>query len=583
MLTVVCAYNVTKQCDLDIQWNPAGTDYAYIDWPFPVVLVADANNTIRASMYECFFMLNKEPYDDTRCSIEIYNPMSAVGSSETCFRRQYLMTLHISESSGVFCDELTGLNIILSATDSANHSWNSSAVNIGTSGRSENSSVFILTRMDSRSIFERSGFSSQGVLPSIAVLISVAAHLMKQKAFEEILHNTVSRSILIHFYSMNYILCLTNNTMVVSSIVLHCSGNIARYTGRPVMWNNLYAVVELGEIGLSQKHNNLHTFYMLTDSKTYNLTRDFTDNIFHQLTAASEASRTVDLQRPSDKLQELPLPPTSSMQTLLQTSGRPLSHVVLSDHDRPPFRNKHFESFMDTKWPPTDNPTADITLLNFANTLADALHRIVSANHTSIPSSITYPKPGDIMECFVNNLGCDLFKMYLSPVDYRYLQMLNTPVPTQTYLPLGRHEIKVSHLVSILLMGLTGERTLTPTCPPINERGPYTYWMGHFNSSEQCYFTRMDIMSRFLLMENEKLRAPAWMRSREHSGRFVRWYRGASPTVDGSSIALGVFLMTVTFLIALYIKETITKAIIQVPVQMEISYASEGENHFIPT
>ncbi|KAK4472532.1 hypothetical protein MN116_003776 [Schistosoma mekongi] len=41
------AYNVTKQCDLDIQWNPAGTDYAYIDWPFPVVLVADANNTIR--------------------------------------------------------------------------------------------------------------------------------------------------------------------------------------------------------------------------------------------------------------------------------------------------------------------------------------------------------------------------------------------------------------------------------------------------------------------------------------------------------------------------------------------------------
>lgn len=40
------AYNFTDQCDLDAQWNPAGTEYSYISWPFPVVLVADVNNTI---------------------------------------------------------------------------------------------------------------------------------------------------------------------------------------------------------------------------------------------------------------------------------------------------------------------------------------------------------------------------------------------------------------------------------------------------------------------------------------------------------------------------------------------------------
>lgn len=64
------------------------------------------------------------------------------------------------------------------------------------------------------------------------------------------------------------------------------------------------------------------------------------------------------------------------MQTLLQNSHRPLPHVVLSDYDRPPFLNKHFESFLDTRWPPLDNPTADTILLDFANTLADALHRV---------------------------------------------------------------------------------------------------------------------------------------------------------------------------------------------------------------
>ncbi|VDP81865.1 unnamed protein product [Schistosoma mattheei] len=161
--------------------------------------------------------------------------------------------------------------------------------------------------------------------------------------------------------------------------------------------------------------------------------------------------------------------------------------------------------------------------------------------------------------------------------------MLKTPVPAQTYLPLGLHEIKISHLVSILLIGLTGERTSTPACPPFDKRGPYTYWMGYFNGSEQCYFTRMDITSQFLMMENEKLKAPAWMRSREHSERFLRWYRGASPTVDGFSVALGIFLMTLTLLIALYIKEVINKKIIQIPAQMEILYTSDNENRFAPT
>lgn len=93
----------------------------------------------------------------------------------------------------------------------------------------------------------------------------------------------------------------------------------------------------------------------------------------------------------------------------------------------------------------------------------------------------------------------------------------------------------------------------------------------------------MDITSQFLMMENEKLKAPAWMRSREHSERFLRWYRGASPTVDGFSVALGIFLMTLTLLIALYIKEVINKKIIQIPAQMEILYTSDNENRLAPT
>ncbi|VDQ12385.1 unnamed protein product [Trichobilharzia regenti] len=123
------AYPWDKQCNIGPDWNPAGSGYADIDWPFPVVYVADVNSTIKATE--------------------------------------------------IFCDELTGLNIILAATNSTNY-LNHTGINLNTTSRRENSTLFVLSRMDSRSMFERSGFSSQGVLPSIAVLISVAAHLMGQ-------------------------------------------------------------------------------------------------------------------------------------------------------------------------------------------------------------------------------------------------------------------------------------------------------------------------------------------------------------------------------------------------------------------
>ncbi|VDQ09379.1 unnamed protein product [Trichobilharzia regenti] len=171
-----------------------------------------------------------------------------------------------------------------------------------------------------------------------------------------------------------------------------------------------------------------------------------------------------------------------------------------------------------------------------------------------------------------------LLESYLSPEDFQFLKMSRTPVSAQSYLPLGRHEIKVSHLVSILLMGLTGKRTSSPTCPPPEERGPFTYWMGYFNGSEQCYFAQVDIMSRFLLWDGEKLAKPAWMRSREHSGKFIRWFRRASPQVDGFGVALGIFLITLTSLMGSYIRKTMNRALIHPIIQTELPHLSRNKN-----
>ncbi|CAL8102190.1 unnamed protein product [Calicophoron daubneyi] len=545
-------YSPDVQCNFTPSWNPFGADYSTIDWPFPAVLVQNQIPEMKVALADCYHKFNVNPADDTRCSMELRNPMSAVRSTVVCTRRQSLMSLQIFETSEVFCEELTGLNIVLSTTNttaSLGHPEFARSEELKKGRRAVNSSLLVMTRMDSRSMFERSGFGSQGILPSVAVLLSVAIHLMRQPAFKDL---QLERDLFFAFLDNEAYDFMGSNRLNYDLREYL----LAAYTGYSLGWDQLYGVIELGEISLSNSTDPV--YQMLSDSAIYDKTKTVTDRLRSNLIQSSERFGKIRFVKPTEQVSRMPLPPTVSMQRILYYAPHSLAHLVLTDAAGPPLHDTYFESFLDVNWPPKDNPGADATLLSFANTLADALHREVTTNAQPIPASIEHPTPGDLLECFVHTVNCSLLKMFLSPMDINFLLKLGTPIPTQTYTSVNKHELKLSHIVNVLLMGLTGQLTEEPNCPSRTEKDPYVYLMGYFNGSERCYRTLLDFANRFVMFQDGEPIAPAWVRSRVATNhRYLRWYRSASRTIDIISVALGLLFMVLTGVCAFFLRSVI--------------------------
>ena len=83
-----------KLCDVNPEWNPSASEYATLSWPFPVVLAQENDTDTWDKIFICYDTYNRSPIDDTRCLMEIRNYMSAVQSSETCYRRELLQSYH---------------------------------------------------------------------------------------------------------------------------------------------------------------------------------------------------------------------------------------------------------------------------------------------------------------------------------------------------------------------------------------------------------------------------------------------------------------------------------------------------------
>ncbi|KAA0196267.1 hypothetical protein FBUS_10193, partial [Fasciolopsis buskii] len=406
------------------------------------------------------------------------------------------------QEPSVFCDELTGINIVLGSSNTS-HQLHLSSDKLGEANvttRAPNSSLLVLTRMDARSMFERSGFGTQSILPGLSVLLSAAVHLLRQPAFKL---SQLKRDLFFIFLDNE-----AYEFMGASRLSYDLRKELlARYTGFALGWDHVYGVIELGELGFpSNGTYGKPTYFMLSDRSVYNQVRLWDVSI-------------------------------KKLHAFL------LLCFHLHDYVGPPMSSRYFESFLDTHWPPSNSDMADKQLLDLANSLSDALHVEVSAASSPVPQKIESPTPGDLMDCFVRNPNCSLFKLFLSPSDISFLTSLNSPIPTQSYLPLAEHELKLSHLVNVLLMGLTGELTEKPSCPDYTGQ-PYVYLMGYYNGSEHCYRTTLDLATRFALLRHNQPISPAWVQSRlVTSNRYIRWYRCSSYFVDHASLALGILLI----------------------------------------
>ncbi|KAL5109363.1 Nicastrin [Taenia crassiceps] len=409
--------------------------------------------------------------------------------------------------------------------------------------------LLVVSRVDALSMFDRKATSALAVLPAVSVMVSAAVHLLNQpdvragRMRKNLFFLLLDNEALSFMGSQRFLFDLTH-------------GRVAQASGLPLNVESVEAVIELAGIGLPREdEEELPTYYLLSDPAIAQQTENITSSIWRALNdSAGGQNNTVRFLNGSIVSPTL-LPPSLSTQALLKyfiRNGRPLSHTVISDRPAvPPFADTFIDSFLDTRWPPS--PAANEYLLRLANLLADVLHREITEDSSPIPKQIGGVKPAELMDCFLKNPGCNLLRMHLEPEVVNFLLSLRGPIPMQTYEPVDGHSWRVSHVVSHLLMGLTGHRL--KECPPSKDYGAFTYMYGYYNGSTWCYRSLIETVTSFFFLEDGAVAAPGWVRSVPFQNqRFVRLFRSAPLSNDKLSLALGIVLTAITAPTALLVR-----------------------------
>ncbi|KAM4755637.1 nicastrin [Cyanocitta cristata] len=295
-------------------WNPLGSGLAYEEFPFPIFLLEDANET--RLIKECFQAHNVPRAGSAPefplCAMQLLAHMHAAASTVTCMRRSSLQST-FSINPEIVCDPLLDYNV-----------W-SSLHPINSSGKVDPGQQLILaaTRLDSHSFFWNVAPGAEASVGSFVALLAAAEALQAAPGSQQL-----PRNVLFVFFQGETFDYIGSSRMVFDM----------EQEKFPLRLENIGAFLELGQVSL----RNDSVLWMHTDPVSRR--NESVDVQVRALLAAllrSGSGSGVSLQEPGFSQ---PLPP-SSFQRFLRS--RRLPGVVLSDH-RAQFRNRYFQSLYDT-------------------------------------------------------------------------------------------------------------------------------------------------------------------------------------------------------------------------------------------
>ncbi|KAM4880473.1 nicastrin isoform 2-T2 [Sylvia borin] len=269
-------------------WNPGGSGISYEDFPFPIFLLEDANET--QVIKECFRAHNVPPGPGAApqfplCALQLQAHMHAAASTVTCMRRSSLQSA-FSINPEIVCDPLLDYNV-----------W-SSLQPLNASGKVEPEQRLVLatTRVDSHSFFGA---------------------------------QRLPRNVLFVFFQGETFDYIGSSRLVFDM----------EQEKFPLRLHNVGAVLELGQVAL----RNDSVLWMHTDpiSRQNGSVEAQVQTLLSALRNSSSAIPGISVQEPGFSQ---PLPP-SSFQRFLRVRNIP--GVVLTDH-RAQFSNRYFQSIYDT-------------------------------------------------------------------------------------------------------------------------------------------------------------------------------------------------------------------------------------------
>ncbi|XP_069044612.1 nicastrin [Lepisosteus oculatus] len=419
-------------------WNPLGNGLSYEDFPFPVFMLHDDNET--AVVKKCFrdhnVAANGTAPQFPLCAMQLYSHMHAVTDTVTCMRRNNLQT-SFSMNPDMVCDPLSDYNV-----------W-SSVRPINTSGRVEPGDRVIVAaaRLDSRSFFWEVAPGGESTVSGFVTLLAVAQALA---SVNETSATLLPKNILFAFFQGETFDYIGSSRMVYDM-----------QNGKfPVGLDNVDSVVEIGQVGL-RSGSELWVHSDPVSQKNSSISEEV-KKLMSSLSSSS-TGLNVTLMQP-DVSQ--PLPPSSFQRFLMV---RPIPGVVLTDYQSA-FRNKYHESSYDTadnlrlKYPSGMTPEQQLefvtdtaqALSEVATVVARALYKHAGGSDADLSNIQADPKTvTQMLYGFLIQSNNSWFRSLVSPD--RPSDILEDRAP-QYYVAVNT-PVRSTQLVKYVLANLTGTVT----------------------------------------------------------------------------------------------------------------------------
>ncbi|XP_072109329.1 nicastrin [Mobula birostris] len=294
-------------------WNPDGSGLSYEDFPFPVFMLKDKNET--QVIRECYKEHNRPRGGAAPqfplCAMQLSAHMHGVRDTVTCMRRT-AQPFSVTLGNDGVCDPLEDYNIWMTIQP----------INKSGSASPEDRFVVAAARLDSRSFFWEVAPGSDSAISGFTVLLAAAEALARIPDVK-----SLTKNIMLLFFQGETFDYIGSSRMVYDMI----QGKF------PIRLENIDSFLELNQIGIGTASKIwAHTDPVsLRNSTVHEQVRKLLRSLLE-----SKMGLNISVQQPN---QSQPLPP-SSFQRFLR--ARNIPGAVLTDHQGS-FTNRYYQSVYD--------------------------------------------------------------------------------------------------------------------------------------------------------------------------------------------------------------------------------------------
>lgn len=423
------------------EWNKLPGNEAlgmmFEDWGVPIFIITNKTHIQNIKKYYNHF--NNGTKDLPLCSVQMTSVMLAAKDSDTCMRRNKLIS-NLNEVKT--CDPLSDKNIVnpLFPTNK-------------TEGISNRSVIIVGARLDSFSMFDKLAPGAHSTVTGLVTLLTVANNMasLREKILEK--EKAKDKNILFIIFNgeaFDYI----GSSRIVFDMQKHLFPIriLDGIRDQPALIDltHISHFIELSQLAPPDIPASL---WLHTDPVSVKQSIEVHDEVKHLVQLFETEAKKGNIKA-SEAPADLPLPPASFQSFLRHDNSIP--GIVIADHNDE-FINRYYNSIFDT------NEVLDISFLtqilsNISTAVSGTLYQLLTEEELNEPLNSTENLVSGLLECYLQNASCPLFREIADPAMTERLRV--EPYPLYVSVDSGgpTKANAITLYTRYLLAYLTGEK-----------------------------------------------------------------------------------------------------------------------------